>query len=208
MISAITGTPIEPAESAESAEMMAASAETSEEMVDTMADTITGRFRVCVTNRSIQDAAMDLSDSLTEAGEPVLIMDACGCFQPSRISRCAPHSAGLLHVVRASTSDSIVDTLGTLEDIWTRFHTVQRDLQARQILVVGLLDRLYDPEILTRDAARTLGGIKCKLEQLARDGFDVTVLCGKQSGNLGTRAHFLSSLCASADRVSDSLRTN
>ena len=188
--------------------MAAASESAAETMVEAMAETITGRFRVCVTNRSIQDAAVDLSDSLTEAGEAVLIMDACGCFQPSRISRCAPHSAGLIHVVRVSTSDSIVDTLGSLEGIWTRFHAVQRDLQARQILVVGVLDRLYDPEILTRDAARTLGGIKCKLEQLARDGFDVTVLCGKQMGNLGTRAHFLPSLCASADQVSESLRAN
>jgi len=200
MITAITET---------ATETMATVTETSAEtMVEAMAETISGRFRVCITNRSIQDAAMDLSDNLTEAGEPVLIMDACGCFQPSRISRCAPHSAGLLHVVRVSQSDSIVDTLGTLEEIWTRFHTVQRDLQARQILVVGVLDRLYDPEILTRDAARTLGGIKFRLEQLARDGFDVTVLCGKQTGNLGTRAHFLPSLCASADQVWDSRGTN
>jgi len=184
---------------------------TVEAMTETISESIPGRFRVCITNRSIQDAAMELSANLTEAGEPLLILDACGCFQPSRISRCAPHSASLLHVVRTTTSQPVQEALGTMEttgEIWSRFHEVQRDLQARQILVVGVLDRLYDPEILTRDAARTLGGIKSKLEQLAKDGFDVTVLCESQTGNLGTRAHFLSSLCASADQVSDTSRSN
>jgi len=177
-----------------------------ETMVDTMAESIPGRFRVCISDRSIHDAALELSASLTESGEPLLILDAFGCFQPSHISRCAPHSAGLLHVIRTTSSQPVPEALGTLEtlgEIWSRFQIVQRDLQARQILVVGVLDRLYDPEILTRDAARTLGGIKYKLEQLAKDGFDVTVLCESPTGNLGTRAHFLSSLCASADQVSN-----
>ncbi|HET9130607.1 MAG TPA: hypothetical protein VFO86_06660 [Terriglobia bacterium] len=171
-----------------------------------MAESIPGRFRVCISDRSIHDAALELSAALTEGGEPLLILDASGCFQPSHISRCAPHSAGLLHVVRTTASQPVREALGTLEtlgDIWSRFLAVQRDLQARQILVVGVLDRLYDPEILTRDAARTLGGIKYKLEQLAKDGFDVTVICENPTGNLGTRAHFLSSLCASADQVSN-----
>jgi hypothetical protein len=189
-----------------------AAAETiAETMVDAMAETIPGRFRVCISDRSIHDAALELSAHLTEGGEPLLILDAFGCFQPSHISRCAPHSAGLLHVVRTTVSQPVGDALGTLEtlgEIWSRFLTVQRDLQARQILVVGVLDRLYDPEILTRDAARTLGGIKYKLEQLAKDGFDVTVLCETPTGDLGTRAHFLPSLCASADQVSNPSRSN
>jgi hypothetical protein len=177
-----------------------------ETTVEAMAESIPGRFRVCISDRSIHDAALELSAHLTEGGEPLLILDAFGCFQPSHISRCAPHSAGLLHVIRTTASQPVPEALGTLEtlgEIWSRFQTVQRDLQARQILVVGVLDRLYDPEILTRDAARTLGGIKYKLEQLAKDGFDVTVLCESPNGNLGTRAHFLSSLCASADQVSN-----
>jgi hypothetical protein len=190
----------------------AAAAETiAETMVDAMAETIPGRFRVCISERSIHDAALELSANLTESGEPLLILDAFGCFQPSHISRCAPHSAGLLHVIRTTASQPVPEALGTLEtlgEIWSRFQIVQRDLQARQILVVGVLDRLYDPEILTRDAARTLGGIKYKLEQLAKDGFDVTVLCESPTGDLGTRAHFLSSLCASADQVSNPSRSN
>ena len=176
-----------------------------ETMVEAMAESMAGRFRVCITNRAIQDAALELSANLTEGGEPLVILDACGCFQPSRISRCAPHSAGLLHIVRASTSQPIQETM---DEIWAKFNTVQRDLQARQIFVVGVLDRLYDPEIITRDAARTLGAIKLKLEHLAKDGFDVTVLCESPNSNLGTRAHFLSSLCASADQVSGASVSN
>jgi hypothetical protein len=156
--------------------------------------TIPGQLRVCITGRSIQDAALELSANRTLEGEPLLILDACRCFEPARLSRCAPHAAGLLHVLRASTSEP-------LAEIWNRLHEIQRDLQARQILVVGLLDRLYDPDILTREAAHLLGAIKARLEQLAEDGFDITVLCGNQSRDLGTRAHFLSSLCASADTV-------
>jgi hypothetical protein len=182
-----------------------------EAMVETMAESIPGRFRVCISARSVHDAALELSADLTASGEPLVILDAFGCFQPSHISRCAPHSAGLLHIIRTTASQPAPEALGTLDtlgEIWSRFQIVQRDLQARQILVVGVLDRLYDPELLTRDAARTLGGIKYKLEQLAKDGFDVTVLCESPSRDLGTRAHFLSSLCASADQVSSPSRSN
>jgi len=156
-----------------------------------------GQLRVCITDRSIEDSALELSASLTEEGEPLLILDACGCFEPSRVSRCAPHSTGLLHVLRTTSMDSY-------SEIWSRLQAIQRDLQARQILVVGLLDRLYDPGIMTRDASRTLGGIKAKLEHLAENGFDITVLCQSQAGPLGTRSHILPSLCAVADQVSGS----
>src|SRR6516162_6239412 len=93
---------------------LGAAAETiAETMVDAMAETIPGRFRVCISDRSIHDAALELSAHLTEGGEPLLILDAFGCFQPSHISRCAPHSAGLLHVVRTTVSQPVGDALGT-----------------------------------------------------------------------------------------------
>ena len=178
---------------------------TVEPMADAMEEELSGQFRVFITDRSIHEAALELGSELTMEGEPLLILDACGCFDPSRISRCAPHAAGLLHVLRIPTSQSIVETM---DEIWSGFCAVQRDLQSRQILVVGLLDRLYDPALLTRDAARALGGIKSRLEHLAVDGFDVTVLCGQQTGELGTRSHFLSSLCAAADEVSSESMSN
>jgi len=166
-------------------------------IIETLTTTMPGQLRVCITDRSIEDSALELSASLTEEGEPLLILDACGCFEPSRVSRCAPHSTGLLHVLRTTSMDSY-------SEIWSRLQAIQRDLQARQILVVGLLDRLYDPGIMTRDASRTLGGIKAKLEHLAENGFDITVLCQSQAGPLGTRSHILPSLCAVADQVSGS----
>ena len=172
---------------------------------ETMAEEMSGQFRVSITNSSIQDAALELSAELTREGEPLLILDACGCFDPSRMSRCAPHSAGLLHILRVSTSQPIPETL---DEIWSRLRGIQRDLQARQILVVGLLDRLYDPGIVTREASRALGGIKSKLENLAESGFDVTVLCENSTADMGTRSHFLSSLCASADQVSSAQISN
>src|SRR5437762_3724498 len=96
-------------------------------------ETMSGQFRVCITDRSIQNAALELSDTMTESGEPLVILDACGCFEPSRISRCAPHSVSLLHVVKTSTSQPIVKTM---DEICSRFHGVRGDVQARQILVV------------------------------------------------------------------------
>ena len=72
---------------------------------------------------------------------------------------------------------------------------------APAILIEGVLDALYDPRMLTRDASRALGRLKMRLEELAEGGVEVVVLCEARRNDLGTRAHFLHSLCASADRV-------
>ena len=69
------------------------------------------------------------------------------------------------------------------------------------ILVEGLLETLYDPRVLTREAARALGRVKLRLEALASSGVEVVVVCERRRHDLGTRCHFLNSLCASADRV-------
>jgi hypothetical protein len=69
------------------------------------------------------------------------------------------------------------------------------------IVLADLLDPLYDPSISTRDAAHTLGGIKSELESMVGAGARVVVLCHRRPADLGTRSHFLASLCAAADRV-------
>lgn len=69
------------------------------------------------------------------------------------------------------------------------------------IVLADLLEPLYDATIPTREAAHTLGRIKLELESMVQQGTRVAVLCRRHDGNLGTRSHFLSSLCASADRV-------
>ena len=90
-------------------------------------------------------------------------------------------------IVRAST-------MSTLEAALERS-------QSPRILIEGLLDTLYDPHMLTREAAHALGRLKLRLEALAESGVEVVVLCEVRRNDLGTRSHFLHSLCASADRV-------
>jgi hypothetical protein len=69
------------------------------------------------------------------------------------------------------------------------------------IIITNLLEPLYDTSILTREAAQILGRVKSILESLAVNGAQVFVLCQHRSSDLGTRSHFLASLCASADHV-------
>ena len=72
---------------------------------------------------------------------------------------------------------------------------------ATHILIEGLLDVLSDPRIAIRDASRTLGRIKARLESLSKSGVEVVVLCRPLRSHSGARSHFLPSLCAKADRV-------
>ena len=69
------------------------------------------------------------------------------------------------------------------------------------IVLADLLDPLYDVTISTREAAHTLGRIKSELESMTEEGARVVVLCHRRAADLGTRAHFMASLCAAADRV-------
>ena len=69
------------------------------------------------------------------------------------------------------------------------------------IVLADLLEPLYDNSIPTRDAAHMLGRVKSELESMVERGARVVVLCRRRPDDLGTRAHFLASLCASADRV-------
>jgi len=71
----------------------------------------------------------------------------------------------------------------------------------RAIVLADLLEPLYDASIPTRQAAYALGRIKCELESMVERGERVAVLCRRHEGDLGTRSHFLASLCNAADRV-------
>jgi hypothetical protein len=71
----------------------------------------------------------------------------------------------------------------------------------RAIVLADLLEPLYDSSIPTRDAAYTLGRIKFELESMVERGERVAVVCRRHDDNLGTRSHFLASLCNAADRV-------
>jgi hypothetical protein len=69
------------------------------------------------------------------------------------------------------------------------------------IILADILEPLYDVSIPTREAAHALGRIKLELESMVEDGARVVVLCHRRPADLGTRAHFMASLCAAADRV-------
>ena len=154
--------------------------------------TTSGQFTVCITDRPVQDAALELSVDLTARGETLLILDAAGCFDPVRMSHAAPELAKRLQIQRVHASERAGES-------WCALLSAHCGSPDRRLLVVGLLDCLYDPAMLTRDAARALGRIKSGLDALVAGGADVTVVC-EASHNSGTRAHFLSSLCVSADR--------
>jgi hypothetical protein len=71
----------------------------------------------------------------------------------------------------------------------------------KHIIISDLLESFYDTSMLTREAARILGKVKAMLQTLAEEGSQIVVLCRRRAEDLGTRSHFIASLCASADRV-------
>ena len=139
---------------------------------------------------------------IVESGENLIVVDASGCFEATRMTHSARMGAidpaGLmkhLHILRARSAGELEDIiLHDLETAFLRFGT-------QHVLIPDLLGSLYDPTMSTRDAARILGRVKAKLEELAETGAQIVVLCRESEADLGTRSHFLSSLCASADRV-------
>ena len=88
-----------------------------------------------------------------------------------------------------------------LENCYELARTIACQTPGRNIVISNLLDAFYDSSILTREAAQILGRVKSTLEQLVDEGVQIIVLCRRRSDNLGTRSHFMASLCASADRV-------
>ena len=68
-------------------------------------------------------------------------------------------------------------------------------------ILADLLDPLYESSMATREAAHILGKVKTELQSMVERGAQVIVICRRRPEDLGTRSHFLASLCASADRV-------
>jgi len=154
-----------------------------------------GKLTVCRTEGPLEDLAFELAEELTTNGERLVVVDAAGCFDPSRISRAAATVAQNLHVIRASNSGDLQTTL------WSALQAAQERTQARRVLIAGMLDHLYGRDMLTRDAARALGRMKLVLEALTRSGLEIVVVCKAEQTDLGARTYLLSSLCASAHEV-------
>ena len=161
----------------------------------TMLNTTEGKLTVWRTDGPLDDMIFELSANLTADGDRLIVVDATGYFDPSRVSRAAASVARSLHVLRTSPGAELQTAL------WAGLRSAQQRTQARRVLFVGVLDHLYDRGILTRDAARALGRIKLVLEALTRSGLDVIVVCKTDGSEMGARSFLVSSLCAFAQEV-------
>lgn len=160
-----------------------------------MTDTRDGKLTVWRTDGPLEDLLLELCANLTRGEERLIVVDATGYFDPSRVSRAAASAARNLHVLRTTPGAELQTAL------WAALRSAQQRTQARRVLLVGVLDHLYDRGILTRDAARALGRIKRLLEALTHSGLDVTVVCKTEGLDFGTRTFLVSSLCAFAQEV-------
>ena len=161
-----------------------------------------GQLTVYVSDSPVHETAFRSAADMVSDGDKLIVIDGAGCFHPLRMIQSARFGAldptSLLkhiHIFQASSPGSLEQAiLHELEPAFDRFGT-------RRVLIPDPLHSLYDSQLSTRDAAQTLGRIKLKLESLATRGADIAVLCHRKGGDLGTRAHFVLSLCAAADRV-------
>jgi hypothetical protein len=132
----------------------------------------TGQLIVYVTDDPIDDTAVaSVMDMVTGGDKPVLI-DA------SQGRNCFELEQFIARAV---------------EIVFEKTH--------RSIVISNLLGLFYDSSISTREAAQSLGRVKSLLESLVEHGVQIAVLCQRLSTDLGTRSHFMVSVCASADRV-------
>jgi hypothetical protein len=150
------------------------------------------------TDGPLDDMVFELSANLTASGERLIVVDATGQFDPSRVSRASASVARSLHVLRTAPAAEPPASL------WAALRSAQQRAQARRVLLVGVLDHLYDRGILTREAAQTLGRVKRIFEALTRSGLDIVVVCATKSAEGSescTRNYLASSLGASAQEV-------
>ena len=154
-----------------------------------------GKLTVWRTDGPMDDMVFELSANLTADGERLIVVDATGYFDPSRVSRAAGSVARSVHVLRTGPGAELHAAL------WATLQSAQQRTQARRVLLVGVLDHLYDRGIFTRDAARALGRIKLVFEALTRSGLELTVVCKTEGSEMGARAYLVSSLCAFAQEV-------
>jgi hypothetical protein len=164
-------------------------------ITNSMNEPTDGKLTVWRTDGPLDDMIFELSANLTADGERLIVLDATGYFDPSRVSRAAGSVARSLHVVRTVPGAELHAAL------WATLQAAQQRTNARRVLLVGVLDHLYDRGILTRDAARALGRIKLVFEALTRSGLDVTIVCKTEGSEAGARGYLVSSLCAFAQEV-------
>jgi hypothetical protein len=99
------------------------------------------------------------------------------------------------------SGDAVIIDTSRLESCSDLARAIAAQTPDRNIVISDLLESFYDTSILTREAAQVLGKVKAMLETLVEEGSQIVVLCRRRPEDLGTRSHFIASLCAAADRV-------
>ena len=102
-----------------------------------------GKLTVWRTDGPLEEMVFEVSANLTADGERLIVIDAVGCFNPSRVSRAAESVARNIHVLRTFPGAERNTSL------WAQLRSTQQRTQARRVLLVGVLDHLYDTQMLT-----------------------------------------------------------
>jgi hypothetical protein len=143
----------------------------------------------------MEELVVSLASEIALDGEPVIVVDALGVFEPANLARSPLSAATNLRVLKTSDSSEFQTAL------WTIVQDAGRGVRIRRVLMAGVLEHLYGKNLLTRDAARALGRMKMALNAMVKSGMDVVVVSSACRDGLGVRSHFLSSLCAAAGQV-------
>ena len=109
--------------------------------------------------------------------------------------------AALSAAMNMVSGETVIIDTSRLESCADLARTIAAQTPDKNIVISDLLESFYDTTILTREAAQTLGRVKVMLETLVDEGSQIVVLCRRRSEDLGTRSHFIASLCAVSDRV-------
>jgi hypothetical protein len=159
----------------------------------------TGQLSVVISDRRLAELAFRTAVEIVESGDHLIVID-----RPAASIHPMTHSAEwarwIPRVTAASAHHARAECRRHGSDRHSPTGRSLRKVRHKQVLVPDLLGALYQPRISTRNAARILAGSK-EAGAVARNGAQIVVLCRQRRGELGTKAHFQSSLCASADKV-------
>ncbi|MBI3078330.1 MAG: hypothetical protein HYY85_15300 [Deltaproteobacteria bacterium] len=145
---------------------------------------------------------LELCFRLLARGEPVVLVDGGNSFDPYLLTRLAQEveldPRALLeriHVSRTFTCHQLQALiLDAVEPALTRVH-------GRALVCSGLLETLYDEDVPTPEVWRIFRRIEARLQELARRGHAVLLLCPWPPAGVRGRDGFIPALADQADYV-------
>ena len=152
-------------------------------------------LRLWCTQDSLEDLAFGLTSELTLDGERLIVIDAQGCFDGSSFGESRIPQAVNQQVI------PVHDTGELQKALWTVLQDAGRSSRPPRVLIVGVLERLCETDLLMRDAARALGRLKLAIGDMRHSGIDVTVACRRGVEDLGVRSYLFSSIRAAAEEI-------